>query len=88
MNEAKSSFRDHDSTDAPSPRGRVEGEDDDEEGYEARGSEGQSEAELGDGELGELDDEALARRIFLDEQLAHQRRLMAIAGNMQAGTQT
>lgn len=54
--------------------GRDDAEDE-EQADEPRGSEGQSE-----GDFGELDDEALARRIFLDEQLAHQRRLMAIAG--------
>lgn len=40
-------------------------------------SEGQDEDEEGSEEI---DDETLARRLFLSEQLAHQRRLMAIAG--------
>ena len=30
------------------------------------------------------DDEALARRLFVDEQLAHQQRLLALAGKPQA----
>ena len=49
---------------------------------EARGSsEGQQEAESE-----EIDDETLARRLFISEQLAHSRRLMAIAGAAPTGS--
>lgn len=43
------------------------------------GTEGQ-EVEFESGEEEEVDDETLARRLFLDEQLAHQQRLLALAG--------
>lgn len=36
--------------------------------------------EFESGEEEEVDDETLARRLFLDEQLAHQQRLLALAG--------
>lgn len=49
----------------------------DEPDEEAQADEAQSEG----GEEDEVhDDEALARRLFIDEQLAHQQRLLALAG--------
>ena len=52
-----------------------------EPGEEAQAEEAQSEG----GEEDEVhDDEALARRLFIDEQLAHQQRLLALAGKQKA----
>ena len=71
--------RDEDQLEAFMAEHGIEDEGSDASGKEPQTGELESEPE----EEGDLEgDEALARRLFIDEQLRHQRRLLAIAGKL------